>query len=85
MKAALLNAKNEVIGEVYDAPTAGNFIEVAGAFTANGEAVNVKSYKISRSVKNMKKAAFEQPVSKIDTKYGPIWTFFCIESNTVVY
>jgi hypothetical protein len=46
-------------------------IEVAGAFTFNGEPVNVETFKISRSKLNMKKAEYEQPITKV----GNVWTF----------
>ncbi len=80
-KAALLDRNDKVIGEVFDAPEKGNRIDIAGCFTANGDPVNVKSYKISRSKKNLQKAEFEQPVSKV----GQVWTFRCVENDTVVY
>jgi len=85
MKAALINRTGDVIGEVFDAPETGNIIKVAGEFTISGDAVNSRIYKISRSKKNIEKAQFEQPVSKIETNHGPVWTFHCVESNTVVY
>jgi hypothetical protein len=78
MKAALLDRNNKVIGEVFDAPEVGNTIEIAGAFTINGDAVNVKTYKISRSLKNLKKAQFEQPVCKKETNHSPVWTFHSV-------
>lgn len=81
MRAALLDRNNKVIGEVFDAPETGNKIPVAGAFTANGDPVNVRNYKISRSKKNLEKAAYEQPVSKVKD----VWTFHAIEDNEVVY
>ena len=84
MKAALLDRDGNVIGEVFDAP-AGYSIDIAGAFTVDGDAVNVKTYKISRSFRNLKKAQFEQPVSKIETNHAPVWTFRAVESNRVVY
>ena len=85
MKAALLDSNNAVIGEVFDAPETGHRIDVAGAFTAGGDAVNVKSHKISRSKRNLARARYEQPVSRIDTKHGPVWTFRCVENNNVTY
>lgn len=72
MKAALLDRNGKVIGEVFDAPERGNSIRVAGGFTSENVAINIKVYKISRSVKNLKKAQYEQPLSKI----GDLWTFF---------
>ena len=74
-RVALLNRDNKVIGEVFNAPLSGNTIEIAGCFTESGDAVNVKSYKISRSAVNLKKASFEQPVSKRETNHAPVWTF----------
>jgi hypothetical protein len=79
--AALLDSNNKVIGEVYDAPQFGNSIEVAGCFTADGKAVNVKSYKISRSKVNLKKAECEQPLSLTATCY----TFHAVSNGKVVY
>jgi len=80
-KAALLDRDDNVIGQVFDAPEKGNTIEIAGCFTANGDPVNVKVHKISRSKKNMQKAEYEQPVSKV----GEVWTFHCVENDQVVY
>jgi len=69
MKSALLNAKGLVIGEVYGSPRTGNTIDVAGAFTVNGDPVNVKTYKISRSKANLAKAEKEQPLMP----KGDVW------------
>lgn len=80
IKAALLDRDNQVIGEVFDAPQKGHTVEIAGCFTADGDAVNVKTYKISRSKRNMEKARYEQPVSKV----GSYYTFHCVENDTVV-
>lgn len=85
MKAALLNSNGKVIGEVFEAPSAGNSIEVAGAFTIDGSPVNVRTYKISRSKANLKKAEYEQPLSKITSPYGDVYTFYCAEDNEVQY
>lgn len=85
MRAALLDRDNRVIGEVCDAPEKGNTIEIAGCFTADGDPVNVKKHRISRSVKNLRKAQFEQPVSVVNTKHGKVWTFHCVENDQVVY
>ncbi len=81
MRAALIDKNENVIGEVFDAPAKGNSIEIAGAFTASGNPVNVSEYKISRSKKNLAKAVYEQPVSKV----GDVWTFHCVENDKVVY
>jgi hypothetical protein len=81
MKAALLGEDETVIGEVFDAPEKGNTIEVAGAFTNRGGPVNVETFTISRSKRNMKKAQFEQPVTKV----GDVWTFNPVEDDRVVY
>lgn len=86
MRAALLDKQNNVIGEVYDAPEKGHSIEVAGCFTINGDPVNVKTYKISRSKKNLEKASYQQPVDRvIINDHKTVWTFHCVENNTVVY
>ena len=86
MKAALLDRDKKVIGEVFDAPETGHKIQIAGAFTINGDPVNVKTYKISRSKKNLEKARYEQPISKVQVrKDWPVWTFRCVENNTVVF
>ena len=81
MKAALLDSNNDVIGEVFDAPETGYSIEIAGDFTVNGDPVNVQTMKISRSARNMKKAAYEQPISKI----GSVYTFACVEDGRACY
>ena len=75
MKSALLNAKGIVIGEVYGSPRTGNTIDVAGAFTADGDPINVKTYKISRSKANLAKAEKEQPLMP---KNG-VWTFYHLD------
>ena len=84
-KAALLDRDRKVIGEVFDAPEREHEIRIAGTFTANGDPVNVKTYKISRSKRNLDKAIYEQPVSKVETKHGPVWTFHCVEESNIVY
>ena len=81
MKAALINKNGHVVGEVFDAPETGNTIEIAGVFTITGDAVNVREWKISRSIKNMKKATFEQSVRKVETNHSPVWTFHCQEDQ----
>ncbi|WP_133178995.1 hypothetical protein [Shewanella decolorationis] len=81
MKAALLNRNGAVIGEVFEAPEKGNTIEIAGAFTIDGSPVNVKKFKISRSKANLAKAVYEQPVSKVNSKYGEIYTFSSVDES----
>lgn len=83
-KAALM-LRNKVVGEVFDAPERGREIILAGRFTVDGDAVNVKTYKISRSKRNLAIAKYEQPVSKVKTRRGDYYTFHCVENNTVVY
>ena len=80
-KAAILDRNGRVIGEVFDAPEKSNTIEIAGCFTLTGDPVNVQTYKISRSRKNLQKARFEQPVSKV----GNFWSFHAVENDEVVY
>jgi hypothetical protein len=53
--AALLDQWGDVVAEVRDAP-AGNTIDIAGARTADGDPINVRTHKISRSQRNLKKA-----------------------------
>lgn len=81
MSRAALIERGRVIGLVYDAPEKGYTVDVAGCFTANGDPVNVSTYKISRSKANMRKAEHEQPVSKV----GDVWTFQCVEGDEVCY
>lgn len=80
MKAALLNDYGKVIGEVLEAPISGYSIKIAGAFTRDGEPVNVKTYKISRSKINLKKAQSEQPVLRVKD----IYTFECAEEGSTI-
>jgi len=80
MKAALLD-NGKVIGEVFDAPTTGFTVELAGAFTNDNQPVNVSTMKISRSKTNLDKAAYCQPVTKI----GAVWTFYAVRDGKVVY
>ena len=54
--AALLDSQGNVIAEVRNAPE-GNTIDIAGAETIDGDPVNVRTYKLSRSLRNLKKAA----------------------------
>ena len=70
-RAALLDRTGKVIGEVFDPPGSGYFIEVAGCFAANDYPVNISKYRISRSKKNLDKALYEQPV----TKHGRVYAF----------
>lgn len=75
MKAALLDNK-KVIGEVFEAPGKGYEIEVAGAFDINDYPVNRRIYKISRSKRNLEKARYQQPVSKVQVEADwAVWTF----------
>lgn len=85
MKAALLDNKGKVVGEVFDAPESGSYIPIAGAFTVDNDPVNITKYKISRSVKNLEKAQYEQPVSLVNCKHGKVWTFHAVVNDTVVY
>lgn len=55
MKAVIINGKNEIIGLLNE--ETGNEIEVAGAIALDGSPVNRKTYKVSRSVKNLTRAA----------------------------
>ena len=71
-KAALLDSSNKVIGEVFHAPLS-DWIKVAGCLTVNGDPVNIKSYKISRSKKNLHAAMYEQPLT--ETKVKGVFTF----------
>ena len=75
VRSALLNSKGIVIGEVFGSPATGNTIEVAGAFTADGDPVNVKTYKISRSKANLAKAEKKQPLMP----KGDVWTFYHLD------
>jgi len=77
-RAALLDSRDKVIGEVFDAPITGNTIKIAGAYTVDGTPVNVKTFRISRSKRNLEKAQFEQPVY-LD-KNG-CYTFGTIDEN----
>jgi hypothetical protein len=60
--AAVMNEK-KVIGYVYDADKLLRKIDVAGCFTQDGDAVNVRSYKVSHSKRNCERASYTQPVS----------------------
>ena len=80
MKAALLDRNNRVIGDVYDAPESGHWIDIAGAFTADGDPVNVRSYRISRSKRNLEKARFEQVISKVNG----VWVFCDFDDDHVM-
>lgn len=51
--AALIDEKGRVIGEVFNPPKEVSEIKVTSGFTATGELVNVKTYKISRSKKDL--------------------------------
>jgi len=54
--AALLNQFDEVVFTA-DVPEGVREVEVAGTTDANGYPVNVKTFKVSRSKKNMAKTA----------------------------
>ena len=80
-RAAILDRDGDVIGRVDEAPATGYSIKIAGTFTASGDPVNVREYRISRSKRNLEKAAFEQPVIKV----GDVWTFHAVENDQVLY
>ena len=80
MKAAMLDKSGNVIGEVFDAPEKGYYIELAGNFTINGDPVNVRTYKISRSKKNLAAAKYTQAVIKITIKKSDYYTFHDLNS-----
>ena len=82
MRAALIDDRNRVIGEVFDSPETGNTIRIAGCFDADGFPINVSIYRISRSKRNVEKAKYERPVSL--SKTG-VYTFECVENGDVVY
>jgi len=76
-RAALLNQKGQVIGEIFEAPEKGNTVEIALFITSDGVVINKKAYKISRSKKNLEKASYEPPISK----YGDVYTFHYVPSK----
>ena len=47
-KAALLDEWGQVVGEVFDAPSKGYTIRIAGSIDENGQVYNIHNYKISR-------------------------------------
>ena len=69
MNAAIINDRNEVI---FSADVAKDVreIEVAGAIDINGYPVNRKTYRVSRSQRNLAKAAREE--SLIERTCGDI-------------
>lgn len=86
IKAALLNSNKDVIGEVFNAPKSGFSIEIANSFTIDGTPVNVETYKISRSKSNLLKAQYTQPISKVNSRHGDVYTFMAIDDEfEVVY
>jgi len=72
--AVVSKRSNDVVGYIVNAPKSLKRIDVAGCFTSTGEPVNVSEYKVSHSVKNVKKAERTQPVS-LHEKSGT-YTFF---------
>ena len=80
-RAAILGRDGDVIGHTYEAPAVGYSLKIAGTFTVSGDPVNVRDYRISRSKRNLEKAAFEQPAQKV----GDVWTFHAVENDQVVY
>lgn len=80
--AALLNQCGDVIAEVTNAP-AGNTIEIAGGFTADGDPVNVQTFKISRSKKNLETARWiEANGSKYVSKVGEAFVLRSLAHNS---
>jgi len=75
MMAALVSRDNDVIGEVRHAPKSGRTIDVAGAFTIGGDAVNVRRFKISRSKRNLEKAKSQPAVIRVETNHSPVYVF----------
>lgn len=63
MNAAIINNRNEVIFSA-DIAEGVREIEVAGAMTAEGYPVNRKTYRVSRSQRNLAKAAREELLTK---------------------
>lgn len=59
MNAAILNNRNEVIFSA-DVAEGVREIAVAGAIDINGYPVNCKTYRVSRSQRNLAKAAREE-------------------------
>ena len=84
-RAAVLDSQGAVIGEAYDVKTVSNIIPIAHAFPPDQTPVNINYYKISRSQRNLKKAAYTPPISRVDYSYGSIWTFHAVEKNVVKY
>ena len=64
--AAVIGKKSlgsKVIGYLVNAPKDLKSIEIAGDLTADGQAVNVSTHRVSHSGVNVKKAERTQPVS----------------------
>lgn len=84
MKAALLDQNKNVIGLILDAPEKGYTVELAGHFTINGDPVNVRTRKISRSKKNIEKAEYTQPIDKVIIKGFTYYTFHDVTSFEII-
>jgi hypothetical protein len=69
MNAAILNNRNEVIFSA-DVAEGVREIEVAGAIDINGYPVNRKTYRVSRSQRNLAKAVREE--SLIERAHGDL-------------
>lgn len=65
ISAAVIGKSGGAIGYILSVDDRGEkgVIEVAGVYTIDGSAINVKIYKISRSKANIAKALYSQPVS----------------------
>ncbi|MFT0139006.1 hypothetical protein ACEK07_22955 [Alcanivoracaceae bacterium MT1] len=69
MNAAILNDRNEVVFSA-DVAEGVREIEVAGAIDINGYPVNRKTYRVSRSRRNLAKAAREDLLA--ERTYGDL-------------
>lgn len=80
MRAAVLDG-NKVIASMDDAPQNLNEIKIATNFDDKGNAIKMRTYKVSRSKRNIAKSSRCQPISKI----GLLWTFHCVENGEVKF
>lgn len=69
MNAAIINERNEVIFSA-DVAKGVREIEIAGAIDVNGYPINRKTYRVSRSQRNLAKAAREELL--IERNYGDL-------------
>lgn len=70
-KAVIINRCNDIVGTLSE-DVSGNEIEVAGALTREGDPVNVRTYRISRSKRNLARPTEWLPATRYE-RHGRVF------------